>query len=169
MLVEVQEDPKHPQRSRMVQKFSKFKCFKSSWKHHQCIELVVNFPTTQTMPQTEFVWKNYEQSNFSQTGQNQSQRGKRVTRGMTVQVTWPQPKVPSALIVQWLGSWIGIHWMNCWITCGIGEPMRGFQVVASHWPILVKCIKSYGVDGGRTHNLHSLNIALITKMPPQRS
>jgi hypothetical protein len=39
MLTEVQKDLEHPKRSIMVQKFSKLKCFKSSQKFHQFIEL----------------------------------------------------------------------------------------------------------------------------------
>jgi hypothetical protein len=64
MLTEVQKDPEHPQRSRMVHKCSKFKCFKSSQKFHHCIELDDSFPTTKISPQTEFVCKSYEWSKF---------------------------------------------------------------------------------------------------------
>jgi hypothetical protein len=65
MITEVQKHLEHPQRSWMVKKWSKFKCFKSYKKHHHYVEFGDSVTMTQTTPQIEFVCKRYDSSCIS--------------------------------------------------------------------------------------------------------
>jgi hypothetical protein len=88
MLIEVQEDLEHSQRSQGIHKFSKFDHLKSSQKQNQCVELVTNFPMVQMESQTKFICKSYKRSKFGSNMQSQrSKRKKEVTHVTTARVT----------------------------------------------------------------------------------
>ena len=65
MITEVQKHLEHPQRSWIVKKWSKFKCFKSYKKHHHYVEFGDSVTMTQTTPQIEFLCKRYDSSCIS--------------------------------------------------------------------------------------------------------
>jgi hypothetical protein len=91
------------------------------------------------MPQIEFIFKIYKRSKFHSTRKNVKVHGK---KGDTCHHykgdTWNMVigNLLGRLYFQ-VDKFQVDNWVNCMMTHGIGEPMRGHHVVTSHWPILV--------------------------------